>query len=62
LDAVKNHIDMLRLRTHHTETTDVKLFCSFIALIIIFELLIKLRPLMKKRGWSTDSVFRDGEN
>jgi transposase len=60
-DDVKNYIDMKRLRTHHTESTDGKLFCAFISLIIVSEILNKLGPLMKKRGWSKDSVFREME-
>jgi transposase len=34
-DDIKNHADMKRLRTHHGSTTDGKIFCSFLALIII---------------------------
>jgi transposase len=60
-DDIKNHIDMKRLRTHHSETTDGKLFCSFISLAVITEMMTKLRPLMKKKGWSKDSVIRELE-
>ncbi len=34
-DDIKNHADMKRLRTHHGFTTDGKIFCAFISLIII---------------------------
>jgi len=30
---LKNHIDMKRLRTHSSNTTDGKMFCTFIAMI-----------------------------
>jgi transposase len=33
-DDIKNHIDMKRLRTHSSASTDGKLFCAFIALIV----------------------------
>ncbi|MDR1052061.1 MAG: transposase [Deltaproteobacteria bacterium] len=60
-DDVKNHIDMKRLRTHNSKTTDGKLFCSFISLIAVTEMMIKLRTIMRKKGWSKNSVFRDLE-
>jgi transposase len=60
-DNVKNHIDMKRLRTHNSETTDGKLFCSFISLIIVSELEIKLDHIMKKKGWSKKSIIREME-
>lgn len=34
-DELKNHIDMKRIRTHNTKTTDGKLFCAFLALIAV---------------------------
>jgi transposase len=37
-DDLKNYISMKRLRTHKTETTNGKLFCSFISLIIATEI------------------------
>jgi transposase len=60
-DDVKNHIDMKRLRTHNSKTTDGKLFCCFIALIIVSEIGIKLKDLMKKQGLSKNSVIREME-
>jgi transposase len=32
--GMKNHIDFKRLRTHSTPTTDGKLFCGFVALVL----------------------------
>jgi transposase len=60
-DDIKNHIEMKRLRTHHTETTDGKLFCSFISLIVVSEINTKLRTLMRKKGWSKSSVIKELE-
>jgi transposase len=42
-DDIKNHIDMKRLKTHLTATTNGKMFCAFIALIIICALTNFLR-------------------
>lgn len=33
-DSLKNSLDMRRLRVHNSDTTDGKLFCAFIALIL----------------------------
>jgi transposase len=33
-DEIKNHIDMKRLRTHKQKTTEGKMFCAFISLIV----------------------------
>jgi transposase len=60
-DDLKNHLDMKRLRTHHTATTDGKLFCSFISLIVVSEIMVKLGPLMKKKCMSKDTIVRELE-
>jgi transposase len=60
-DDVKNHHDMKRMRTHHSNTTDGKLFCSFISLIVVTEIGLKLADIMKKRAWSKRSVIREME-
>ncbi|MDR1678104.1 MAG: transposase, partial [Deltaproteobacteria bacterium] len=60
-DDVKNHIDMKKLRIHNTKTTDGKLFCSFIALITVSEIGIKLKDLMKKKDMNQNSVIREME-
>jgi transposase len=58
-DDLKNHIDMKRLRTHNTQTTDGKLFCAFIALIVISQINVKLGTYMKDQSMSKDSVIAE---
>ncbi|MDR1658650.1 MAG: transposase [Deltaproteobacteria bacterium] len=60
-DDIKNHIDMKRMRTHNSKTTDGKLFCCFIALIIVSEIGIKLKDLMKIHCLSKNSIIREME-
>jgi transposase len=70
-DDVKNHIDinpidinpidMARLSARDTETTDGKLFCAFISLIVVSEIEAKLRDLKTKRRWNKDSVIKELE-
>ena len=58
-DDVKNYISMKRLRTHSTETTDGKLFCAFLSLILVSEIGAKLGKLMKDMSLSKAGVFRE---
>jgi len=60
-DDLKNHIDMKRIRTHTTATTDGKLFLAFIALIAISELQAKLNKIMREKSWSKDTVIAELE-
>jgi transposase len=60
-DEIKNRIDMKRIRTHQTETTEGKLFCSFISLIVSAEMGEKLRNLMTEKSWSKDGVITELE-
>lgn len=60
-DDLKNHIDMKRMRTHRTETTDGKLFASYISLIAVSQLQVKLMTLMREKSWSKDSVIAELE-
>jgi transposase len=60
-DDLKNHIDMKRLRTHNTHTTDGKLFCAFIALIVTSYINAKLGAFMKDNSMSKDSVIAELE-
>ena len=60
-DDLKNHIDMKRLRTHSTHTTDGKLFCAFIALIVTSHVNAKLGVFMKNKSMSKDSVITELE-
>jgi transposase len=49
-DDIKNHIDMKRLHTHNDETTNGKLFCAFIALIVTSQMTEPLRTINKSSG------------
>jgi transposase len=60
-DDLKNHIDMRRMHTHTTATTDGKLFLAFIALIAVSELQAKLKKMMREKSWSKDSVIAELE-
>jgi hypothetical protein len=60
-DDIKNHIDMKRLRTHTDSTTDGKIFCAFIALIAVSELMNKLRGFMREKSMSKDSIISELE-
>jgi transposase len=60
-DDVKNHEDMKRLRTHRTETTDGKLFCAFIGLIVLADIGVKLGDFMDKKCWSKIHLIREME-
>jgi transposase len=60
-DDLKNHIDMKRLRTHNTYTTDGKLFCAFIALIATSHVNARLGTFMKDKSMSKDSVIAELE-
>jgi transposase len=44
-DDLKNHVDMKRLRTHTNATTEGKLFCAFIALIVASNLTSTIREI-----------------
>jgi len=58
-DEIKNHIDMKRLRTHGDATTDGKLFCAFLALIITAHIQSVLSPVMRERSWSKNRVIHE---
>ena len=60
-DELKNHIEMKRLRTHNTRTTDGKLFCAFIALIVVSHINCKLESLMKEKSLSKNSIITEME-
>ena len=60
-DDIKNHLDMKRLHTHTDETTDGKLFCAFLGLIISFELENKLSGYMDEKSMSKEKVIRELE-
>ena len=58
-DEVKNHVDMRRLRTHTTLTTDGKLFCGFIALIVACRIQVVLGSMMREKAWSKQTVINE---
>jgi transposase len=60
-DDVKNYLDMKRLRTHRQETTDGKLFCAFIALIVTSQIGVSLGDMMKEKSWSKNDVIKELE-
>ena len=60
-DELKNHIEMKRLRTHNTRTTDGKLFCAFIALIVVSQINCKLKSLMKEKSLSKNTIISEME-
>ena len=60
-DDLKNHIDMKRLRTHSSSTTDGKMFCAFIALIAALEMVNRLSDFMKEKSFSKGAVIKEME-
>ena len=60
-DELKNHIDMKRMRTHNTATTDGKMFCAFIALIAVSKMANMLSPFMKTKSMSKDGLISELE-
>jgi transposase len=56
-DEVKNYIDMKRLHTHNTDTTNGKLFCAFIALIAAMHMQNKLAALMNKKNFTKENII-----
>jgi hypothetical protein len=60
-DDLKNNVEMKRLRTHNQDTTEGKMFCAFIALIVVSQIGMKLKELMKKKSWSKEKVITEME-
>ena len=60
-DDIKNYLEMKRLHTHSSSTTDGKMFCSFIALIAAIEMANKLSEFMKKKSMSKDALVSELE-
>ena len=58
-DEIKNGLDMNRLRTHTSETTDGKLFCAFLSLICRLNMQNKLRGFMDEHNFSNERVVRE---
>jgi hypothetical protein len=60
-DDLKNHLDMKRMRTHNTASTEGKMFVAFIALIAVSEIGVKLAEMMREKSWSKDMVIAELE-
>jgi len=60
-DDLKNHLDMKRMRTHTSATTDGKLFLAFISLIAVSWMGSQMNDFMKQKSMSKDSVISELE-
>jgi len=60
-DDLKNHIDMKRLRTHNSTTTEGKMFCAFIALIAVSRMANLLSDYMKEKSMSKNALISELE-
>jgi transposase len=58
-DDLKNYIYMKRLRTHTDDTTNGKIFCAFISLIIASEIGVRLRKFMEQKALSKAGLIRE---
>ena len=58
-DDLKNYISMKRLRTHKDATTDGKMFCAFVSLIVASELGVKLGDFLKGRRMSKACLIKE---
>lgn len=60
-DELKNHLDMSRLRTHADETTEGKVFCAFVSLIVVLHMQRGLERLMAKKNLTKKRVVAELE-
>ena len=60
-DDVKDLAEPKRMRTRDGDTTDGKIFCAFIALILASEIEVKLGNLMDKKSLSKAGLLREME-
>ena len=60
-DELKNHLDMSRLRTHADETTEGKVFCAFVSLIVVMHMQRELAQLMGKKNLTKKRVLAELE-
>jgi len=56
---LKNHIDMKRLRTHSQDTTEGKMFCAFLGLILRKYVENSLSAWMRKNKFTFERVVRE---
>ena len=60
-DELKNHIDMKRLHTHNSVTTEGKMFCAFIALIVVSKIANSLSDYMKSKSMTKNGIISELE-
>jgi len=58
-DEIKNGLDMNRLRTHSSQTTDGKMFCAFLSLICRLHMQNKLKKFMDEHNFSNERIIRE---
>jgi len=58
-DEIKNGLDMNRLRTHSSATTDGKMFCAFLSLICRLYMQNNLLDLIDELNFSNERVIRE---
>ena len=58
---LKNHTDLKRLRTHSSNTTDGKMFCTFIAMIAASEMEIWLSVYKREKSMSKAALILELE-
>ena len=57
--GMKNHLDFNRMRTHRTPTTDWKLFCGFIALILRSQIRMALSSKKETKKMPVTQAIRE---
>lgn len=60
-DDLKNYLDMKRLRVHSFGVLEGKLFCCFVALIVVCELSRRLEGFLKSKSMSKAGLFLELE-
>lgn len=60
-DDLKNHADQKRMHTHISATTDGKMFCAFISLIVISAMNEEIRKSKMKKKRSKDAILSEME-
>lgn len=58
-DEIKNGLDMNRLRTHNSDTTDGKLFCAFLSLICRLHMQNKLSKFIDQNNFTNERIIRE---
>jgi transposase len=58
---LKNSVEMKRLSVNADETIEGKMFCAFIALIVVSQIGVKLEEFLEKKSWSEERVAAEME-